>query len=62
MSIDQHEIKKFKVYSKGFYVVKTHDDDEVEQEFTLEQWRRQQASRRQEIKRIDNTFLEQIPK
>lgn len=62
VSIDQHEIKKFKVYSKGFYVVKIHEDDEVEQEFTLEDWRRQQASRPQEIKKIDNHVLDQIPK
>jgi hypothetical protein len=60
-NLDSHDIKKFKVYSKGFYVVKTHVDNEVEQEFKADVWRETQMRQPPQVQVIATKAFDSIP-
>jgi hypothetical protein len=60
-ALDKQEIKKFKVYSKGFYVVKTHVDNEIEEEFRADVWRERQNRAPQAPQVIQSKAFESIP-
>lgn len=62
VTMDRHDIRKFKVFSKGYYVVKTHEDTEVEKEFTLEDWRRENAGKPKQVQVLKNPVFEAIPR
>lgn len=59
--LDNHDIKKFKVYSKGFYVVKTHVDTEIENEFRADVWRERQLRQNSQVQVISSKAFESIP-